>query len=231
MAGLGKRFIDSGYIQPKYLIKVKNKTLLEWSVNSLPLNLSTKITFAILKSHNDKFNVVETIKKIYGHLNINFCIIEKVTRGQLETVLKCWNYIDKTKKLLIFNIDTKFNSQSLEYNLKKKCDGLVGTFNSNQSRFSYAKVNDNAVTETAEKKVISNIALSGLYMFSDPYLFYEIGNNYIFQKKTTKSEYYIAPIYNDLIKIKKKIIIDEVDNIDILGTPEELDQFKNNELY
>lgn len=229
MAGLGKRFIEKGYIQPKYLIKVKKKTLLEWSVNSLPLNLSTNITFAVLKSHNDEFNVIEIIKKIYGNLNINFCIIEKATKGQLETVLKCWNNINKIEKLLIFNIDTRFNSQSLEYNLKKKCDGLVGTFNSNQNRFSYAKIKDNYVTETAEKRVISNNALTGLYMFSDPYLFYEIGNNYIFQKKTTNNEYYIAPIYNDLIKIKKKIIIDEVDDIDILGTPEELDQFKNNE--
>ena len=51
----------------------------------------------------------------------------------------------------------------------------------------------------------------------------------IFIKKKIKNEYYIAPIYNDLIKMKKKIITDEVDNIDILGTPEEVDLFKNNE--
>ena len=229
MAGLGKRFIEKGYSQPKYLIEVKKKTLLEWSVNSLPLNLSTKIIFVILKSHNDKFNVVKLIKKIYGHLNLNFCIIENVTKGQLETTLKCWNNINKTEKLLIFNIDTKFNSESLEHNLKKNCDGLVGTFNSSQDRFSYAKIKNNFVIETAEKKVISNNALSGLYMFSDPYLFYQVGNDYIYQKKTIKNEYYIAPIYNDLIKMKKKIITDEVDNIDILGTPEEVDQFKHNE--
>ena len=42
-------------------------------------------------------------------------------------------------------------------------------------------------------------------MFSDPYLFYEVGNDYIYQKKKKiKNEYYIAPIYNDLIKMKKK---------------------------
>lgn len=229
MAGLGKRFIEKGYSQPKYLIEVKNKTLLEWSVNSLPLNLSTNITFAILKSHNDKFNVIKLIKKLYGHLNLNFCIIENVTGGQLETVLKCWNNIIKTEKLLIFNIDTKFISESLEYNLKKKCDGLVGTFNSSEDRFSYAKIKNDIVIETAEKKVISNNALSGLYMFSDPNLFYKIGNDYIYKKKAIKNEYYIAPIYNDLIKMKKKIITDKVNSIDILGTPEELDRFKNHE--
>ena len=121
------------------------------------------------------------------------------------------------------------DTPSLEYNLKKKCDGLVGTFKSYQDRFSYAKIKNDLVIETAEKKVISNNALSGLYMFSDPYLFYEVGNDYIYQKKKIKNEYYIAPIYNDLIKMKKKIITDEVDNIDILGTPEEVDLFKNNE--
>ena len=61
------------------------------------------------------------------------------------------NNINKTEKLLIFNIDTKFNSASLEYNLKKKCDGLVGTFKSYQDRFSYAKIKNDLVIETAEK--------------------------------------------------------------------------------
>lgn len=226
MAGLGKRFITQGYNLPKYLIKVKNKSLLEWSVSSLPLNLSSKIIFVILKSHNEKFKIINFIKKIYGNFNIDFCIIEKITRGQLETALISWGNINKNKRLLIFNIDTKFNSKKLANNLKKECDGLVGTFNSNEERFSYAKITNNLVIETAEKKVISNNALSGLYMFSDPYLFYKIGNEYIAQKKKIENEYYIAPIYNDLIKMKKKIIIDEVDNIDILGTPEEVNKFR-----
>ena len=45
-------------------------------------------------------------------------------------------------------------------------DGLLLTFKSNSSNYSYAKVNeDGYVTETAEKKAISNNACVGIYGF------------------------------------------------------------------
>ena len=41
MAGEGKRFANEGYSLPKYLIKVKNKSLLEWSLDSLPIGMAS----------------------------------------------------------------------------------------------------------------------------------------------------------------------------------------------
>ena len=35
MAGSGSRFKKAGYAQPKYMIKVKGRTLFEWSMESL----------------------------------------------------------------------------------------------------------------------------------------------------------------------------------------------------
>ena len=63
MAGRGQRFIDDGYKIPKYLIKVKNKTLLQWSIDSLPLDLATKILFIILQEHEDEYNISSFIRK------------------------------------------------------------------------------------------------------------------------------------------------------------------------
>ena len=64
MAGEGKRFKDDGILEPKYMIEVKNKTLFEWSIDSLPINISKKIIFICLEEHEEKFNVSEFIKKI-----------------------------------------------------------------------------------------------------------------------------------------------------------------------
>ena len=226
MAGEGKRFVSEGYDLPKYLITVKNKSLLEWSVDSLPIKMASKIIFIILKSHEERYNVSGFIKKIYQKkANLDFIFLKNATNGQSETVLYAWSKIIKKEKLLIFNIDTNFTSKTLENNLKKNSDGLIGTFNSNLKRFSYAKIINGIVCETAEKKVISKNALSGLYVFSDPYFFFNIAKKSIRLKKTIKNEYYIAPLYNDLIKMKKRIIIDKVKDINILGTPEELRVF------
>ena len=42
MAGRGERFKKAGFSLPKMLIESHGKTLLEWSVDSLPLELFIK---------------------------------------------------------------------------------------------------------------------------------------------------------------------------------------------
>ena len=46
------------------MIEVKNKTLFEWSIESLPINISKKIIFICLEGHENDFKVSEFIKKI-----------------------------------------------------------------------------------------------------------------------------------------------------------------------
>jgi len=38
MAGRGLRLADAGFEKPKPLIEIKNKTIMEWSINSLNLD-------------------------------------------------------------------------------------------------------------------------------------------------------------------------------------------------
>ena len=228
MAGAGKRFIDAGYKIPKYLIKVKDKTLFEWSLNSLPLELAEKVIFILLDEHEKQYKVSKYIDSIFSdYINIEYLFLKKQTRGQAETVFKAKDKINLNNKLVIFNIDTNFFSSTLKANLQKKCDGLVGVFPSNDVKFSYAKINKEKVVETAEKKVISNNALTGLYMFDNPLSFLEAAEKSFKMKLTINNEYYIAPLYNLLIKKNKYIIIDRVNNINILGTPSDLERFKS----
>ncbi len=228
MAGEGKRFIDAGYKIPKYLIKVKDKTLFEWSLNSLPLELAKKVIFILLDEHEKKHKVSKYIDSIFSdYINIEYLFLKEQTRGQTETVFKAKDKINLNNRLIIFNIDTNFYSSTLKTNLQKKCDGLVGVFHSNDVKFSYAKIDKEKVLETAEKKVISNNALTGLYMFNNPLSFLEAAEKSFQMKLTINNEYYIAPLYNFLIQKNKYIIIDRVDNINILGTPSELERFKS----
>ena len=56
MAGEGKRFKQEGIEKPKFMIEVMNKTLFEWSIDSLPISISKKIIFICLEEHEKKFN-------------------------------------------------------------------------------------------------------------------------------------------------------------------------------
>ena len=229
MAGEGRRFREAGYELPKMLIEAKGKTLLEWSIDSLPLNLCTRLIFIGQQKHEDEFQLSKRIISIYGKQvkSLHFKFIDKLTRGQSETACLAKRLIDLSQPLLIFNIDTQFFSSSLEKNLlRKDIDGVLGAFYSEEPRFSFAALNDeNFVTKTAEKEVISSNALTGLYHFTYPEDFFEAAELAFSKNETTKGEFYIAPLYNHLINKGRKLIVDIADEVNILGTPEELKSF------
>lgn len=230
MAGRGERFKRAGYITPKMLIEVHGKSLLEWSVDSLPLQLCSNLIFIGLKEHKEKYELEKFILSLYGQYSPKFLWLNEVTRGQAETVDKAYDLIDMTTDLVIFNIDTMFVSNSLKDLLRdSKTDGVLGAFISDESRFSYAKVNDNnIVSETAEKVVISQYALTGLYHFKNPMDFFDVAEKQIDNNILTGGEFYIAPMYNDLIKRGKSFTLDICQEHWILGTPEELESFNSN---
>ncbi len=229
MAGEGRRFREAGYDLPKMLIEAKGKTLLEWSIDSLPLNLCSRLIFVAQQKHEDEFQLSKRIISIYGNQvrSLHFKFIDKLTRGQSETASLAKHLIDPSQPLLIFNIDTQFSSSSLEKNLlRKNIDGVLGAFYSEEPRFSFAALNDEGfVTKTAEKEVISSNALTGLYHFTYPKDFFEAAESAFSKNETTKGEFYIAPLYNHLINKGRKLIVDVADEVNILGTPEELKLF------
>lgn len=231
MAGKGQRFVDAGYTTPKMFIEVGGKTLLEWSVDSLPLDLCTNLIFIYLKEHNPNNYLVDFINLKYGEFNPHFYELNEVTRGQAETVLKSKELWDLKKELLIFNIDTSFNSNTLKsLLLNKNFDGILGAFldETDSNRYSYAKLNSTGeVLQVVEKEKISKFALTGLYHFKNPLDFITIVENNILEDKRVKGEFYVAPIYDELIKQNKKFKIDVCSKINILGTPEELIVFKD----
>ncbi|MBL7713296.1 MAG: 2-C-methyl-D-erythritol 4-phosphate cytidylyltransferase [Chitinophagaceae bacterium] len=229
MAGRGQRFIDAGFEVPKMLIVAKGKTLLEWSVDSLPLNLCTRMICIVLKEHEEKFSLSEKITQIYGgrSFELVFHFLDAVTKGQAETVWLARHLFDPNTDLLIYNIDTQFYSGTLAGKLvAKEKDGVLGGFESRENKFSFALTGeDGYVIETTEKIPISNNALTGLYHFNTVDDFLETAQYHFDHDIRVKNEFYIAPMYNYLIQKGKKYIVDICEEVNILGTPEELDNF------
>ena len=100
------------------MIEVRNKTLFEWSLDSLPVEISRKIIFICLEEHEKEFSVSKFIKNImkekYPKINYELIYLEKTTRGQVETVLHAKQLIHSENPLIIYNIDTLFISTRLK---------------------------------------------------------------------------------------------------------------------
>lgn len=226
MAGAGSRFLQAGYKTPKYLIEWKGKTLLEYSLSSLPLEIAENVVFLVLESHILKYSITEKISKMLKSIRFEIIKIPQITRGQADTVLYAKEIINDDKDLVIYNIDTYFKSDTLIEFLtdkNKKYDGILGSFKGSGNKWSYASIDkNNFVTKTAEKKPISKNALTGLYHFTRGSDFVRIAEKHIKNGLKIKNEFYIAPMYNDLIAENKKFILDFVTEFIPLGTPEDL---------
>jgi dTDP-glucose pyrophosphorylase len=227
MAGRGARFVEAGYQLPKMLLKAHGKTLLQWSLDSLPLHLAKVVVFAGLREHNENFHLESLIRDFYPHLNTKFIFLNAISRGQAETAWLSLKFCNHDEPLVIFNIDTFFSSTTLaDKLLGSDADGILGSFRSTENRFSFAALDESEyVTDVQEKEVISNHALTGLYTFKNVHDFVETYQHHIAGDLTSKGEFYIAPMYNYLIRKGKKYILDEAEKHHILGTPAEYADF------
>jgi capsule biosynthesis phosphatase len=231
MAGLGSRFSQAGFTNPKPLIEVNGKTLVEWAISSLSflINKSTStLIFVILKEHDVQFNLSKKLKDIFSK-DIIIIVVDSLTSGQAATCLAAKSTINNLNQLIIYNCDTYTtgNEKILKLVQEERPDGILASFESTDPRYSYAKCNKNGyITMTKEKEVISNQASTGLYYFRRGSDFVTAAENIIQNSKVENGEYYVAPVYNELLKSGKKIKTYKVEQNWILGTPEEMEFFK-----
>lgn len=228
MAGRGSRFQEAGYDIPKWKIEVHGKSLFEWSISSLPLEVASRVIIVMLEEHDIDFAASDFVNEVIGDaVEVKIVRLPEVTRGQAETVYAAKDFFLKTEGLLIFNIDTYVRSETLFHNLQRAdVDGIIGSFKDDHPGFSYAEL-DHAgfVSRTAEKEVLSEHALNGIYHFSKTADFLDVATNHIANKITHRGEFYIAPMYNDLIALGKRFILDQCIETWPLGTPEEVKRF------
>ncbi|MEJ3718858.1 glycosyltransferase family 2 protein [Paenibacillus polymyxa] len=232
MGGMGSRFLKAGYTLPKYMIEVKDKTLFEWSIISLGnfINENNKFIFIVKKEDN----AVEFVLEKCGFLGINaphIIEISALTDGQATTALLAKEYWDTDKALIIYNIDTHISPYALNPR-DIEGEGWIPTFNGKGQSWSFVKINEvGDGTEVREKQRISDYATIGLYAFSSAGLYEKLYSQYYSNgTNIEKGEKYIAPIYNQLIQNGGKVRIKQlpVEAVHVIGTPEELIDFRNN---
>lgn len=81
MAGRGKRFKDAGFSEPKPLIDVKGKPMIERVVENLtPKRHDHKFTFICLREHYDR--------RMNGILKGNVVALDEMTEGAACTLKK-----------------------------------------------------------------------------------------------------------------------------------------------
>jgi NDP-sugar pyrophosphorylase family protein len=226
MAGSGHRFRQAGYKEHKPMIDVLGKPMIERVIENLtPKYREHNFIFVTLSAMTD-----ERVLKILRKPNSTIVELPYITEGSVCSALKAQGLIDNEEPLLIASCDQLVDIDIDEFiDASWFSDGALLTFPSDRPHCSFAKVKDGYVTEVAEKRVISNHANVGLYWFKDGCDFVLYANQMINRDIRINGEFYIAPIYNQLIAGQGKVTIHEIpkNKVHLLGTPAELESYND----
>lgn len=226
MAGLGSRFSERGFITPKHLIKVENKTLIELAVETL--NIEGDYIFIIRKTDNleENDNLKNLLKRIKKTCNI--IEIDYVTEGPASSCYLTKDLLNLNDELIIANCDQilEWNSDRFLTNTRENnFDCSVLTYISDNPKNSFIKCNENnEAIDIVEKKVISNFALVGVHYFKKAQYFLQSYEEIYKNNIRTNNEFYLSNVCNNLIKSNKvgHILLHEDDNekYHSTGTPD-----------
>ena len=231
MAGAGSRFADAGYKDPKPLILVHGVPMIKVVIDNLKPSIEHRFIFICQKEHQKTYNLRKKLSEWAPGCEI--IEIDDLTDGAACTVLKARHIIDNDSQLMIANSDQYVDVSIDEYlnkMISENLDGLIMTMQANDPKWSFVGLdNNNLVTNVVEKEVISNEATVGIYNFKKGSEFVASADNMIKNDLRVNNEFYVAPVYNDLIEKKANIGVfnvgSEANGMYGLGIPSDLDLF------
>ncbi|WP_187326772.1 glycosyltransferase family 2 protein [Martelella lutilitoris] len=230
MAGRGSRFADAGYTDPKPLIPVHGKPMIQVVVENLTPSVPHRFIFICQNGHIRDYGLEEKLKGLAEHVEI--IGIDRVTEGQASTVLLAEALIDNDEPVMTVNSDQYIDADIDAYlGLMEDggYDGLIMTMKADDPKWSFVREQEGRVVETAEKKVISDNAAVGIFNFRKGRDLVRASKKMINDNVRINGEFYVCPVYNYLIRDGLKIghysIGKEYDGMYGLGIPGDLDFF------
>jgi NDP-sugar pyrophosphorylase family protein len=241
------------YRKPKPFISVKGIPMVRWATGALPfiehpgqtatsLRVTPKdLIFIVLKPHNDEHDLETGLKDIYGP-DITVLIQPERWNGAQKTAGMAKPYIDPEEDIVITDSDHYFDGTPLEKMILESrgtdVAGIIPVFvppHDGIPRWSYSLTEEGGtrIMKVGEKDrtlmeagAYANI---GAYYFSKAKYFFEASEKAIAEDRKFgepgKEEFYIAPLYQDLLDAGMHLEAAILPEVWGLGTPSDLEHF------
>ncbi len=231
IAGRGSRFVSAGYTVPKPLIPIHGVPMITAVVNNVRPRCAHRFIFLALREHLEHLGMRETLEAAApGSVVVP---VDQVTEGAACTVLLASALIDTDQPLMLANSDQWVDADIDAYlatQERSSADGLIMTMSATDAKWSFVKIGANGlVNRVVEKQPISDEATVGIYNFRRGADFVRAANHMIARNARVNNEFYVAPVYNELIAEGARITIHNVGREGAgmygLGTPADLEHF------
>jgi len=239
MSGIGKRFIEAGYKEPKPLIIVDNKPIIEHVVNLFPDEKNIK--FICNDEHLEHTNMINILDKFNGKI---YKVSVNNRQGPVHAVSQIFEDISDELEVIVSYCDygTYWNyDKFLNYVRNNNLDGCVVCYRGfhphmlgtdNYAFVRHSEDNYIRLLEIQEKKPFTNDRMNeyvsnGTYYFKNGYLMKKYFKQLIDMGVKINNEYYVSMVYNLMVKDNLKIGVFEIEHMLQWGTPSDLEIYNN----
>ena len=230
LGGRGERFSKNGYVEPKPLIPIFEKTMIEYAID----NLNRKKDDHIYIFYNNKLDAHEFSYKIrekYPEVRLT-CVPD--TKGAAETLSIGLRHVmkqkDHHKKCLVVDCDTFYTEDIVSMFREKTDNTTFYTLNyETKPIYSYIETDkDESVVDIKEKVKISDKANAGAYAFTDIQELCDFCDHVVNNNITFNNEPYTSCVISEMVK--KGIVFKgckiSSDCVVSLGTPDAVTIYK-----
>lgn len=146
---------------------------------------------------------------------IEVITMSKPTQGALATALLPIELIDSNEPVLLIPTNSVVDAKSLsEFVFKMVKDGVAAgalLFKSDNPGYSYARILNNRVIEFIEKRVVGEMATTGVFYFRDKETLLECAKWAFVNSQITNSQFFIAPSLNYVLTSGQEVGFSQID--------------------
>lgn len=236
MSGIGKRFIDAGYIDPKPLIEVDGKPIIQHVIEMF--DGITDITFICNEKHLAETNMRNILHNICPKGRI-FSVPNENRKGPVDAVNQIADFIDDSKEVIVSYCDYgtvwDFNS-FLGVASTGYYDGIIPCYTGfhphmlGSDNYAFCREYEKTLLEIKEKEPFTDnkmgeYASNGAYYFKSGAILKKYFRELVNLDINLKGEYYVSLVYNLLLRDNLKVGIFEIEKMLQWGTPQDLKMY------
>ena len=236
MAGTGNRFVQKGYLDPKPLIPVNNKRIIEYILEMF--SEYDEFVFICNEEHLKNTNMRTILNTLKPDAEIISMPQHKL--GPVYTVKAAYQHIEDDEQVLVSYCDNPFlwNYQDfLNYVDQEALDGCILTHTGfhphtlSNTKMAFLKEHNGLLEEIKEKACytedpMSEHASTGAYYFKKGSDLKKYFNLAMEEELTYNGEYYVTLVYNLLVRDGLRIGYYDAPYITVFGTPSEVENFE-----
>ena len=236
MAGTGNRFVQAGYEDPKPLIRINGRRIIEYILDMF--SDDDEFVFICNDVHLETTNMREVLEELKP--NAKIISMPQHKGGPVYTVQVAYDEIDDDEEVIVSYCDNPylwcrdhFNDSIRENDL----DGCVLTHTGfhphtlASTKMAFVKDKDGLLEEIKEKECYTDNpmdehASTGIYYFRKGSYIKKYFDELVEKDINYNGEYYVTLVYNLLVEDGLTVGYYDTPYVTVFGTPDEVENFE-----